>query len=151
MIVKKSPAEIDRKLNELFTAGCKLAWVIDPRARSAKVLLSLDTDLLHARYRQKTVENILKKAVTPAGEPIVLNEPYSPALRQLSLSYTAHSGEASIGSASLSPRSCPARSPRNSSSRAPRTLRCSASSRPAPAGAGISQRCGLRRTPISRW
>lgn len=30
-------AEIDRKLRELFVAGCKLAWVIDPRARTAKV------------------------------------------------------------------------------------------------------------------
>lgn len=30
-------AEINRKLRELFTAGCKLAWVIDPRTRTAKV------------------------------------------------------------------------------------------------------------------
>lgn len=32
-----TPAEMDRKLRELFAAGCKLAWVIDPRARSARV------------------------------------------------------------------------------------------------------------------
>lgn len=30
-------AEIDRKLTELFAVGCKLAWVIDPETRSAKV------------------------------------------------------------------------------------------------------------------
>ncbi len=30
-------AEIDRKIGELFTAGCKLAWVIDPATKSAKV------------------------------------------------------------------------------------------------------------------
>jgi Uma2 family endonuclease len=30
-------AEIDRKLRQLFAAGCKLAWVIDPRTRTAKV------------------------------------------------------------------------------------------------------------------
>lgn len=30
-------AEIDRKLRELFAAGCKLAWVIDPRKQSAQV------------------------------------------------------------------------------------------------------------------
>lgn len=33
-------AEIDRKLQELFAAGCKLAWVIDPRAKTAKVYTS---------------------------------------------------------------------------------------------------------------
>ena len=33
-------AEIDRKLTELFDAGCKLAWVIDPAAKSAKVYTS---------------------------------------------------------------------------------------------------------------
>jgi Uma2 family endonuclease len=30
-------AEIDRKLDEFFTVGCKLAWVIDPRKKTAKV------------------------------------------------------------------------------------------------------------------
>jgi len=29
-------AEIDRKLRELFAAGCKLAWIVDPETRSAK-------------------------------------------------------------------------------------------------------------------
>jgi Uma2 family endonuclease len=33
-------AEIDRKLNELFDVGCKLAWVIDPDAQTAKVYTS---------------------------------------------------------------------------------------------------------------
>lgn len=33
-------AEIDRKLNELFSAGCKLAWVIDPESKSARVFTS---------------------------------------------------------------------------------------------------------------
>ena len=33
-------AEIHRKLDELFTAGCKLAWVIDPRKKTAKVYTS---------------------------------------------------------------------------------------------------------------
>ena len=33
-------AEIDRKLGELFAAGCKLAWVIDPVTQSAKVYTS---------------------------------------------------------------------------------------------------------------
>jgi Uma2 family endonuclease len=29
--------EIDRKLKDLFSTGCKLAWIIDPRTKSAKV------------------------------------------------------------------------------------------------------------------
>jgi Uma2 family endonuclease len=33
-------AEIDRKLSELFSAGCKLAWVIDPETKTAKVYTS---------------------------------------------------------------------------------------------------------------
>lgn len=33
-------AEIDRKLAEFFKAGCKLAWTIDPRAKTAKVYTS---------------------------------------------------------------------------------------------------------------
>ncbi|MCE9566154.1 MAG: Uma2 family endonuclease [Planctomycetes bacterium] len=34
-------AEIERKLGELFTAGCKLIWIIDPRTKTAKVYTSL--------------------------------------------------------------------------------------------------------------
>jgi len=33
-------AEISRKLGELFTAGCQLAWVIDPDTKTAKVYTS---------------------------------------------------------------------------------------------------------------
>jgi Uma2 family endonuclease len=36
-------AEIDRKLKELFTAGCQLAWVIDPQTQTAKVYTSPKT------------------------------------------------------------------------------------------------------------
>ena len=37
---KNTTAEIDRKLAEFFKAGCKLAWVIDPRAKTARVYTS---------------------------------------------------------------------------------------------------------------
>lgn len=33
-------AELDRKIREFFAAGCKLAWVIDPRAKTAKAYTS---------------------------------------------------------------------------------------------------------------
>lgn len=32
-----TPDELERKIAEYLAAGCKLAWVIDPRARTAKV------------------------------------------------------------------------------------------------------------------
>jgi Uma2 family endonuclease len=34
---RNTSAEIDRKLNEFFAAGCKLAWVIDPLKKTARV------------------------------------------------------------------------------------------------------------------
>jgi Uma2 family endonuclease len=46
-------AEIARKLRELFTAGCKLAWVIDPESRTAKVHTSA------ARFKELGPDGIL--------------------------------------------------------------------------------------------
>lgn len=46
-------AEIDRKLRELFAAGCKLAWVIDPESRTAKVHTSA------ARFKELGPDGVL--------------------------------------------------------------------------------------------
>jgi Uma2 family endonuclease len=46
-------AEIDRKLRELFAAGCKLAWVIDPESRSAKVYSSA------TRFKELSADGVL--------------------------------------------------------------------------------------------
>jgi Uma2 family endonuclease len=35
-----TPAEMERKLHELFAAGCKLAWIIDPGTKTARVYTS---------------------------------------------------------------------------------------------------------------
>jgi Uma2 family endonuclease len=35
-----TPAEMDRKLNDLFSAGCKLVWFIDPPTKTARVYTS---------------------------------------------------------------------------------------------------------------
>ena len=32
-----TPREIERKLGELFGAGCQLAWIVDPESKTAKV------------------------------------------------------------------------------------------------------------------
>ncbi len=41
-------AEIDRKLKELFEIGCRIAWVIDPKTRTATIYTSLT--------RRKTID-----------------------------------------------------------------------------------------------
>ncbi|MFM9964564.1 MAG: Uma2 family endonuclease [Planctomycetaceae bacterium] len=46
-----TPAEIDRKLSEYFEAGCRLAWIIDPKSRTADVYTS-PTDCQHLRASQ---------------------------------------------------------------------------------------------------
>lgn len=46
-----TPAEIDRKLHEYFEAGCRLAWIIDPKTKTADVYTS-PTDCQHLRASQ---------------------------------------------------------------------------------------------------
>lgn len=43
--------EIERKLKEYFTAGCRRAWIIDPETRTAEVYTS-PTDCTHLRTTQ---------------------------------------------------------------------------------------------------
>ncbi len=47
-VISKSntPAEIQRKLGEYFNAGVRLAWVIDPRKRTARVHTSARRSIL---------------------------------------------------------------------------------------------------------
>lgn len=44
-------AEIERKLAEYFEAGCRLAWIIDPKTKTADVYTS-PTDCRHLRAAQ---------------------------------------------------------------------------------------------------
>ncbi len=46
-----TPAEIDRKLTEYFEAGCRLAWIVDPKTQTADVYTS-STDCRHLRSNQ---------------------------------------------------------------------------------------------------
>jgi Uma2 family endonuclease len=46
-----TPAEIDRKLHEYFDAGCRLAWIINPKTKTADVYTS-PTDRRHLRSTQ---------------------------------------------------------------------------------------------------
>lgn len=46
-----TPREIERKLSEYFAAGCRLAWIVDPKTRTADVYTSSD-DCQHLRPTQ---------------------------------------------------------------------------------------------------
>ncbi|WP_428242856.1 baseplate J/gp47 family protein [Gynuella sp.] len=67
------------------------------------ITLSLEQDFLHQEYRREYVRNILKfsKVWQPDAEPTLLNEPYTPVLQSLTLSYKANSGVIALNSHSL--------------------------------------------------
>jgi hypothetical protein len=69
-----------------------------PAARQGFIVLSLDTDFLHAQFRKKTIQNALGQVKDSANNPIVLNEPYTPSVRRLELSYSAQSREVAMSS-----------------------------------------------------
>lgn len=80
-----------------------------PEEREGFITFSLNRDFLHAAYRKKYVENVLVYGRTglPATGPVILNEPYTPAVQSISLSYTAHAGPVKIGSAAIADFSDP--------------------------------------------
>jgi hypothetical protein len=69
-----------------------------PEARPGFVSLSLNTSFLHQEYRQQSIEKIIAKINTPTTP--LLNEPYTPTLQSLSLSYTAQTEEVAVSSTS---------------------------------------------------
>ena len=72
-----------------------------PDARPGFITLTLEKDFKHALYRTKSIEYALKYSKQTSGDPIVLKEPYTPAVQGISLSYKAHSGTVSIQSREL--------------------------------------------------
>lgn len=57
-------------------------------AGSGFITLELEKDFLHETYRRKTIENALKYGKEPGAPLVVLNEPYTPVIQGISLSYT---------------------------------------------------------------
>lgn len=92
------------RINPVFRAFLGTA----PPVTTGFIAFTLDRDFLHARFRQKSVELLVAHATSPATSPlVVLPDPYTPTLRSLSLSYTAHSATAQIGTATLAEFSQP--------------------------------------------
>lgn len=64
--------------------------VTPPPARSGFVTVGLEDDFLHADYRREAVEHAVN------NDKIVLNEPYTPTVRQISLDYRATTGTVDV-------------------------------------------------------
>jgi hypothetical protein len=69
-----------------------------PEPRSGFVTFSLETNFLHAAYRKKYVENVMAFTKGTATSLTLLNEPYTPAIQSVSLSYKANSDDVAISS-----------------------------------------------------
>ncbi|MBK7173996.1 MAG: baseplate J/gp47 family protein [Bacteroidales bacterium] len=65
------------------------------------ITFTLNHSFYHAEFRKKSVENVVN-FVTGAGDPpspyVALNEPYTPTVQKISLSYKASTGEVPISS-----------------------------------------------------
>lgn len=74
---------------------------VAPEPTKGSVTLSLETDFYHALYRQKYVEHVMAYSKGDTSTLVMLNEPYTPTVQNISLSYTAYSDEVSLSSATL--------------------------------------------------
>ena len=64
--------EIDGKLDDLFAAGCRLAWVVDPRARTARVVtLAAESSESTADAERPWVETTKDDSATLTGDPVL--------------------------------------------------------------------------------
>jgi hypothetical protein len=64
------------------------------------ISLSLEKDFLHSTYRQNYVENVMKASQNP-NLLVTFNEPYTPTIQNISLSYGAKSAVVAIDATTL--------------------------------------------------
>ncbi|HEY5706358.1 MAG TPA: baseplate J/gp47 family protein [Terrimicrobiaceae bacterium] len=69
-----------------------------PEPRRGFITLSLEKDFLHSRYRQEYVKRVMNFSKGVEDSLVILNEPYTPTIQSISLSYKAHSDEVPISS-----------------------------------------------------
>ncbi len=74
-----------------------------PNERAGFITLALERGFLHDVYRKKTIENVLlyskQRSATPG--PKILEEPYTPAIEHIELSYKATSAEVDLESTAV--------------------------------------------------
>jgi Baseplate J-like protein len=69
--------------------------------RPGFITLSLDKEFLHSTYRLKFVQNAMTYSKDPNATLVLLNEPYTPTVQSIALSYKAASNLANIAANSL--------------------------------------------------
>ena len=69
-----------------------------PEPRRGFIVLTLDRSFLHAEYRQQSVTKMLERIRD--SRVALLQEPYTPAIQRLSLSYAAHTTDVRVSSTS---------------------------------------------------
>jgi hypothetical protein len=69
-----------------------------PEPRSGFITFSLEKDFLHSRYRQEYVKHVMNFSKGKETDLVILNEPYTPTIQSIALSYKAHSDEVDISS-----------------------------------------------------
>lgn len=73
-----------------------------PSERAGYVTLTLNRSFLHAEYRKRYVEKVVTFAKSGTGTLSVPNEPYTPTVQSISLSYDAASGVVGVSTDSES-------------------------------------------------
>ena len=66
------------------------------------ITLSLEQNFLHEEYRQQTIKNALAFSKSNLKTPIILNEPYTPSMANLSLDYHAYTDVIEMDDADIS-------------------------------------------------
>lgn len=74
-----------------------------PESRKGVVTISLERDFLHTTYRRKSVELVVTYSRTGEGSLSLIDEPYTPAIRSLTLGYRAQSGAVAVGRIAADP------------------------------------------------
>lgn len=81
---------------EALRQPARRAFAAAPVARAGFVTLTLTEDFLHRDHRRETVQKLLRVP------PVVLSEPYTPKVQQITLDYTAQSGLSRLDAAQQS-------------------------------------------------
>ena len=93
------------QLDKLFLAKPVLIPALKSPAATPTgfISLELETGFLHQRYRKRLIENTLEFAAStdPDKQLTLLNEPYTPTIRSIQLSYTASSEQVDVNAATL--------------------------------------------------
>ncbi|WP_310601227.1 baseplate J/gp47 family protein [Desulfobulbus sp.] len=80
-----------------------------PEAEERTVVLVLERGFLHAEYRKQCIEQVVSYSKQGKGDLKLIAEPYTPAIRELSLGYEASSGSVALemgGTESLAADDC---------------------------------------------